>query len=150
MSPMPRSRWAQGLDQGTLYACVMGDATSVPTFAELVTEGRRRKGWSQEDLETQSGVSRSTLSRWERGLADKPEAAHVRAVCGALGIDPRRAAVSLGYLTAEEVEGPSRLLDPEVEEILSILEDPAVPAGEKANWVDYLRFLRDRSRRQAG
>lgn len=136
---------------GSPYSCVMPDATAALTFAELIANARRRKGWSQEDLETHSGVSRSTISRWERGLADKPEPEHVRAVCTVLGVDPRRAAVALGYLTTEEIEGPSRpLLDPAVEEVLDILQDPAVPEDEKKSWITYLRYLRDKGQTQAG
>lgn len=131
----------------TPYSCVMADAPS--TFAELIANGRRRKNWSQEDLETHSGVSRSTISRWERGLADKPEPEHVRAVCAALGVDPRRAAVSLGYLTSEEIAGSTPLLDPAVEEVLDILQDPAVSEDEKTSWIGYLKYLRDKAHRHA-
>ncbi len=120
------------------YSCNMDAAT--PTFGELIATARRARNWSQEDLERESGVSRGSISRWERGIADRPEPENVRAVCRALGIDPRRAAVALGYLTADEVD-PSRL-DPEVEEILQLL--PRMTPADRQTAVDYLRFLRDR------
>lgn len=129
------------------YSCVMSDAAPEGDFATLIREGRKRKKWSQEDLEAESGVSRSTVSRWERGVSDRPEMEHVRAVCLALGIDPRRAGVALGLLTSEEVSPPgARPLDPEVAEVLDILQDPAVPVAEKEMWIDWLRHLRQRRR----
>ncbi len=124
------------------YICAMPDASWNQDFATLIRNARQERDWSQEDLENESGVSRSTLSRWERGLSDKPEPAHVRAVCAALGIDPRRAAVALGFLTAEEVAGPPALLDPEIEEVLAILQDPTTPLAEKRSWIAYLKFLK--------
>jgi transcriptional regulator with XRE-family HTH domain len=127
------------------YSCAMSDASQEWDFAALIRDGRRRKGWSQDDLEAESGVSRSTLSRWERGISDRPEPPHVRAVCLALGIDPRRAAVALGYLTPEEVRPPAgRPLDPEIAEVLDLLQDPSVPVDEKREWIKYLRYLRQR------
>jgi transcriptional regulator with XRE-family HTH domain len=123
----------------------MADAPLGEDFAALIKEGRRRKRWSQDDLEAESGVSRSTLSRWERGLSDKPEPEHVRAVCLALGIDPRRAAVALGYLTAEEATSPLRpSLTPEIAEILEMLDSDDVPLEDKRELVAYLRYLRYR------
>lgn len=129
------------------YSCVMADAFPEQTFADLIREGRRRKKWSQEDLEAESGVSRSTVSRWERGVSDRPEPEHVRAVCLALGIDPRTAAVALGYLTADEVKpAGGRPLDPEIAEILDLLQDPTVDVEEKRQWLEFLRLLRQRGR----
>jgi transcriptional regulator with XRE-family HTH domain len=128
------------------YDCNMGDAR--PVFADLIADARRAKGMSQEDLEAASGVSRGTLSRWERGVGDRPEPENVRAVCAVLGIDPRWAAVSLGYLTAAEVEGPG-LLRPEVEQVLAMLEDPTLPAEDRDKWIDYLKFLYARAQEKA-
>jgi transcriptional regulator with XRE-family HTH domain len=128
----------------------MSGATPGQSFADLIGNARRAKNLSQEDLESASGVSRSTLSRWERGLADRPEAEHVRAVCRALGIDPRRAAVALGYLTQEEVSGNGNGLPGDLEEILAILQDPAVSDEAKEQWKGYLRYLQSQARRQAG
>lgn len=150
VSPMHESSVMHVIRGRNPYSCVMSDASRPPTFAELIVEGRRQRGWSQDELEAESGVSRSTLSRWERGLADKPEPAHVRAVCAALGLDPRRAAVALGYLTQEEVDGDHPRLDPNIEEVLAILQDPAVPGAEKESWIDYLKFLQAKARNRAG
>lgn len=122
----------------------MPDQSRARAFGEFIREGRERRNWSQEDLEVESGVSRATLSRWERALTDKPDADHVRAVCAALGIDPRRAAVLLGYLTAEEVDAPAPQLPREIEEVLLILQDPAVPEDRKTEWIELLKFLRNR------
>lgn len=131
------------------YACTMDGAK--PVFADLIADARRARGWSQEDLERESGVSRGSLSRWERGLADRPEPENVRAVCLALGIDPRRAAIALGYLTPEEVEEPLKpTLDPEVERALAVLEDPKLSREKRREWINYLVYLRDQASSEVG
>jgi transcriptional regulator with XRE-family HTH domain len=133
---------------GIRYLCVMSDAESGITFAQLIATARRARGWSQEELETASGVSRSTLSRWERGQADRPEPEHVRAVCKALGIDPRYAAVSLGFLTEDEIRERGSL-SAELEEILTIIQDPALPQSAREGWIRYLKYLHTSTRDEA-
>jgi transcriptional regulator with XRE-family HTH domain len=115
-------------------------------FAKLIIDGRQKRSWRQDDLVAASGVSRRLLTRWEGGEAERPDPEKVRAVCLALGIDPREAAVALGYLTEDEIAPakPARPLDPEEQEILEILRDPTVPSAEKAPLIATLRFLRDR------
>ncbi|MBB3098917.1 transcriptional regulator with XRE-family HTH domain [Actinoplanes campanulatus] len=122
----------------------MRDA-DVPSFSSLVQDGRKTKGWSQDELEAHSGVSRATISRIERGLTDTPDADHVRALCRSLNIDPRQAAVSLGYLTLDEIQ-PLAPLPPKIKEVLDILEDPRVSDTDKQQWIDYLVYLRARSK----
>jgi transcriptional regulator with XRE-family HTH domain len=139
---------AQRVSVDTPYDCDMDGAK--PVFADLIANARKARGWSQEDLERESGVSRGTISRWERGAADKPEPELVRAVCRALNIDPRLAAVALGYLTPDEIGQPAKLtLDPEIERILDALSDPALPREQREQWVNYLHYLRDQARRKA-
>lgn len=118
-------------------------------FAALIREARSTAGISQDALADRAGVNRSTVIRWEGGDASRPDPDQVRRVCRVLGIDPRRAAVALGYLAPEEVDpvGAARM-DPHLEEVLTILQDPAVPASEKDNWIDYLKFLQARARQQ--
>jgi transcriptional regulator with XRE-family HTH domain len=142
---------------GTDYDYVMNDGASSPTFADLIRTAREAKGWSQEQLEAATAdghgehVSVSTISRWERGQAGRPEPTHVRMVCRALGLDPRKAAVALGFLTREEVYGPAAgALPGDLEEILTILQDPTVPDATKNEWKSYLRYLQDKAHRQAG
>jgi transcriptional regulator with XRE-family HTH domain len=122
----------------------MRDADPAPDFADLLTQARKKKGWSQEELETRSGVSRATISRAERRLTDNPESDHVRALCQALDIDPRDAAVSLGYLTLDEIQ-PARPLPPKMQQVLEILEDPRITDDDKQRWIDYLVYLRSKS-----
>lgn len=141
-SLMSSAYGAHRIAGATPYSRVMVDPL---TFGELIADGRRRKGLTQEDLERITGISRSTLSRWERGQADRPEPEHVRAAAAALDIDPRRAAVALGYLSAEEAgftspTGPP--VDPEIEDVLQLL--PRIPASDRSQWIDYLRYLVER------
>ncbi|MDM4721117.1 helix-turn-helix domain-containing protein [Micromonospora sp. WMMA1363] len=112
-------------------------------FAQLIRGGRAAKGWTQEDVIEEAGLSRSTYLRWEAGRVERPDPEQVRAVCRVLGIDPREAAVALGYLTREEMglgPEPPRILDATVEEVIEILQDPNVTEIEKREWVQYLRF----------
>ncbi len=147
---IPAQRTPVEIDEvGAPYACVMGD-TSV-TFGDYIRERRREKRLPQEAVDAQSGVSRSTLSRWERNqLADPPTPEHVRKACAVLGLDPIRAAVLLGYLKPEEVESTRPHLPPEIEEILDVLQDPALPDEEREELRAYLRVRRDMHRRRAG
>jgi transcriptional regulator with XRE-family HTH domain len=115
-------------------------------FAELIRDARRARHWTQERLIEESGVSRSTVVRWESGRAERPDPDQVRALCRALGIDPRRAAVALGYLDEEDIRPPGQPppIPDDVKEVLDILADPRVPDEEKDRWIDYLKYLRDR------
>lgn len=79
------------------------DATRGETFAKLIVKARRDKGWTQETLIDQAGISRSTLLRWEAGDAQAPNPDHIRAVCKALGIEQADALLALGYLAADEL-----------------------------------------------
>lgn len=127
-------------------------------FAQLLRAGRKAKGWTQEDVIEEAGLSRSTYLRWEAGRVERPDPEQVRAVCRVLTIDPREAAVALGYLTREEIglgPEPPRMFDATVEEVVRILQDPAVSEIEKREWVQYLKFRTGRPtesgrRRRAG
>jgi transcriptional regulator with XRE-family HTH domain len=106
---------------------------------------------SQDALAEQSGLNRSTVIRWESGDASRPEPDQVRAVCKILGIDPRQAAVALGYLTPEDLGPPDtqgRQLDPSIVKVIEILEDPTVPAADKQPWIDYLLYLQAKARNE--
>lgn len=70
----------------------------------------------------------------------------------ALGLDPRLIPVVLGYVTAEEMglpPEPPRVLSPTAEQALAILEDPAVPAARKEEWLMFLQFSAERSAAQS-
>jgi transcriptional regulator with XRE-family HTH domain len=59
----------------------------MPGVAEIIREGRERKGWSQADLAQRSGVSASTIARTEqdRGL---PNSNTLRRIAAAINYDP--------------------------------------------------------------
>lgn len=147
MSPGMRAGLPDSETSRNPYDCNMADAQ--PVFGDLIRTKREAKNWSQDDLANASGVSRGTISRWELGQADSPKPAHVRAVCKALGIDPRQAAVALGILTADEIETTTRTLDPAVERALDILEDPALPADQREHWIAYLAYMYQQAKSQA-
>jgi hypothetical protein len=41
-------------------------------------------------------------------------------------------------------------LDPEVQQVLTMLEDTALPTDERRQWIAYLKFLHDKARQRAG
>lgn len=49
-------------------------------------ESREAKGWSQERLSAESGVSRVTISKWESGQVETPKMGTTRKLADALGI----------------------------------------------------------------
>jgi transcriptional regulator with XRE-family HTH domain len=50
-------------------------------------ELRRRAGLTQGELAARAGCGRASVSRWELGT-EVPRPAHVRALAGALGVEP--------------------------------------------------------------
>jgi len=119
-------------------------------FGALIRDAFTRSGWTQERLVEETGISRSTLSRWMRGHAERPDAEQVRAACLALGIDPRRAAIALGFLTDDDLTGTSGLgitYTTEVAEALEILADPALPSSKREEALSYLRWVRAEARK---
>lgn len=120
-------------------------------FAQFIRDARSRAGIPQDTLAERAGVNRTTIIRWESGAAERPDPEQVRRVCAVLGVDPRWAAVALGYLTDEEVRGTGHApLSLDIEEVLTILQDPAVPPESKNEWVQYLKYLYIKARRTAG
>lgn len=118
-------------------------------FAELIRDARKAAGITQVELADRAGLARTTIARWESGAADRPGSEEVRIACRMLGIDPRRAAIALGLLTEEEVWSPAPpRLPAELEEVLEALQDPALTTEERSQWIEYLRFLRDRGRQR--
>lgn len=54
-----------------------------------VRQARLRRGWTQEQLEAESGVSQAAISSIERGLVTDPSSSTVFDLAKALGVDPR-------------------------------------------------------------
>lgn len=55
------------------------------TMGEKILRLRKARGWSQEELAEQIGVSRQAISRWESDSA-KPDADNIVALCDLFGI----------------------------------------------------------------
>lgn len=117
-------------------------------FADLIRETRESLGWSQPDLADAAGVSRPTVQRYEQGKIATPDPDTVRKIFLAMQLDPRRIPVILGYVTAEEMgipPEPPRVFAASTEEVIAILQDPAVDPREKAEWVEFLRYRAQRA-----
>ncbi|GAA4259772.1 hypothetical protein GCM10022255_085730 [Dactylosporangium darangshiense] len=82
----------------------------------------------------QSGVSESAYKRYERGTVDSPYATHVVAICRALGINPRDAAIALGYGTREDFNLPPE--EPPYPQLITtigrVLADDTFSAAQRA------------------
>lgn len=57
-----------------------------PQIADLIREGRLRKGMNQDDLARRAGVSRTTLHHLERGAVQKPRASTLARIAATLEI----------------------------------------------------------------
>lgn len=113
-------------------------------FAALLREYRKRLDLRQEDVADRSGVSLSTINRWERGMVRNPKPDEVRAVCEAIGLPTVAAGIALGYIApaeAEHLPEPPRRLDPTVAEAVAILEDEGMSREKKFAVLEYLRWL---------
>lgn len=55
------------------------------TVGEKILNMRKARGWSQEELAENVGVSRQAVSRWESGTA-KPDADKIIAICDLFGV----------------------------------------------------------------
>lgn len=124
-------------------------------FAQLIRTTREQADLTQEALAARIGVHRSTIVRWESGDATGVDPNLVRAACLTLGIDPRRAAVALGYLTQEDltpVTPGAQPIDPDLADIINKLRDPSVSEDDKRAAASYIAYLHSqaRARRQAG
>ena len=58
------------------------------TIGQLITEKRKEKGMTLEDVGRAVGVSKATVSRWESGDIQKMKRDKIAALSKTLGIDP--------------------------------------------------------------
>lgn len=127
------------------------DDTPGARLARVLREARHRKGWTQDDLVAESGVSAPTIKRWELGTAERPDPELVRAVFHALDLDIREAPVILGFVTREEMglpPEPPRQFSGDIEEVIAILSSPKFSDAEKREWTAYLRYRAQQQRDQ--
>jgi transcriptional regulator with XRE-family HTH domain len=103
-------------------------------LAALLRTARRDRGDTQDKVIAASGVSRPTYLRYEAGKIDSPDPEQVTAVCRALGINPREAAIALGFGTRSEYDLPPD--EPKYHEIVvrigRLLADPEVSEAQRA------------------
>lgn len=142
-TPYEPKEWALTSTYGDLVAAAEEEGGR--RFAALLREYRSRKQLRQEDVADRSGVSLSTINRWERGLVRNPKPEEMQAVCRILGLSTVAAGIALGYLAPEDVEHlpePPTPVSPTEEEAMSIIRDPDMSDQAKHNALTYLRFLR--------
>lgn len=128
------------------YPHYMPGEEPVQRFADVIRDAREDMGWSQDDLAEKASVSRPTINRYETGKTRTPDPETARRIFIAMRMDPRRIPVLLGYVTAEEMglppDGPRRF-NTTIEEVIDILEDPAVgPHGIAGTGRDALTLHR--------
>jgi len=118
------------------------------TLARAVREARVHRGWSQERLAVEAGVSRLSVQRCEDEKR-RVSAPVARRLWMTLGLDPRRLAVLVGYVMDDELDMPVRVppaFGPITVEAIGFLEDPNVPEVVVHEWVMMLRYLARRAR----
>lgn len=115
----------------------MGDpeAREGVTFATLLKQTRRLRGMTQDDLIEASGVSRSTVLRWEKGTPGTIDVEQVRKLCAALKLDAREAVVALGFVTREELGLPPAPppMDPVLWAAAKMLANEDIPAAARGS-----------------
>lgn len=92
----------------------------------LIRGARKRRGWSQDRLEQESGVARRTIVRWETGEGTNPDGVQLVAVADALEIDRADVLRAVGWLPPNEE--PDDRLRPylsreQVDDMIAMLED---------------------------
>ena len=96
------------------------------TIGQLITEKRKEKGMTLEDVGKAVGVSKTTVSRWESGDIHKMKRDKIAALSKTLGIDPLVLLSNPEILTSREEEFLSafREADPVYQDVaLKILQD---------------------------
>jgi transcriptional regulator with XRE-family HTH domain len=114
------------------------DRVRFSRFVERALSGARRRGLTDPQIETATGVKASTFHRWRRGEV-APTVDKVRSFCAGLGLDPTEALAALGV--GARVATPPPPLDPDVEKLLRLLADPNVNAETKEFIRQTLRML---------
>jgi transcriptional regulator with XRE-family HTH domain len=97
-------------------------------LAKLIKDARALKGWTQEKLAIEAGVTRQTVSRYEGGHTN-PMAKEARRLCRALDIDAREIPIALGYVTRDELGLPPKApaIHPELLRVHRFLIDEEFP-----------------------
>lgn len=112
-------------------------------FMERHLGAARERGMTIKQIETATGVSKSTFYRWRDGTFF-PKVDELRRFCAGLGIDIAEAYAALGWQEAT----PGRALppepiitDPDLRSILRTLNDPNVSPADKLRIRRMLRAM---------
>lgn len=81
------------------------------TLAKRIRELRQSYGWTQQDLSTESGLSRSYISRLEMGDIALPSNERLRSLASALQTQMDDLLQAAGFLDAPKMEAGSDLPD---------------------------------------
>lgn len=82
---------------------MVGVKVGLLTVGEIIAVARECKGWSQRDLERESGVSNPLISQIETGKVKDPGFATVVRLCEALGVKVERAAAAVSLKRLKHV-----------------------------------------------
>ena len=76
-------------DSCTDCQALLADNRRMETFGEVVRRERNARGWSQQHLANEAGLSRSHVTTIEGGKIEMPQYDTVQAIARALGMLPR-------------------------------------------------------------
>ena len=109
-------------------------------FVERALRDAHNRGMTTTDVEQATGIGSSTLYRWQAGDGGLPQLDKVISFCVGLGLSSEVAFGAFGLSTAEP-PAPEPPPDPDLQRIGRLLNNPNVPAAEKAAVRHTLRML---------
>ncbi|MFI1279049.1 helix-turn-helix domain-containing protein [Micromonospora sp. NPDC020751] len=104
-------------------------------------EAVKDRGMSIEDVETRTGLGRSTMYRWRRAEIRDPQRTQVHQFCDGLGIPRTVASQILGWDGNPPSPEPEPSVDPDLRAVMRRLNNPGVSAEEKTAIRATLRYL---------
>ena len=116
------------------------------TFGEVVRRERNARGWSQQHLANEAGLSRSHVTTIEGGKIEMPQYDTVQAIARALGMLPRELIEPTGKTIMESrgVYSADADADVETDELVQLFD--RLPHEDRARLVAIARTLYQMSR----
>lgn len=111
-------------------------------IARECAHAKETRGWSIPKIATEAKISNQTIYRWRDGTwKEFPNGDHIRAFCDALDIEPADAFAILWPGKKQAALPAAPLADPDIVALARRIQDPKVPANEKAILRNSIKFL---------
>lgn len=140
--------WHGGPGNGNYAQPVPASASANPRvqlfgkFVKRALDEARARGMSTDEIESRTGLPRSTLYRWSRAEITNPQRDLVQGFCDGLGIPRTVAAQILGWDgSTRQPTDPEPSVDPDLRAVMRRLQDPKISPAEKKTIREMLRYL---------